>query len=101
MKIRDGLEIDDERLAEICARHHVIELSLFGSVLRDDFGPDSDVDVLVTFDEGARVPWGGAGFAVELGEALGREIDMGEKRSLHWVIRDRVLAESRLVYAAA
>jgi len=100
VKIRDGIEIDDDRLADICRRHHVAELLLFGSVLRDDFGPESDIDVLVTFEEGARVPWGGVGFMQELADALGRDVDMVHKSGLHWYIRDQVLAEARLLHAA-
>jgi predicted nucleotidyltransferase len=100
MRIREGLEIDDDRLADICRRHHVTELLVFGSALRDDFGPESDVDVLVTFEEGAHVPWGGVDFMCELEEALGRKVDMVHKSGLHWYIRDRVLAEARLLHAA-
>ncbi len=100
MRIREGLEIDDERLAEICRRHDVVELLLFGSALRDDFGPESDIDVLVSFDEAAHVPWGGVGFMQELEAALGRKVDMVHKSGLHWYIRDEVLAEARLLHVA-
>ena len=95
MKIREGIEIDDERLADMCRRHHVTELLVFGSALRDDFGPDSDIDVLVTFADGVHVPWGGVAFMQELEVALGRKVDMVHKAGLHWYIRDRVLAEAR------
>ena len=47
---RHGVEIPQEKIAELCRRHHIRKLSLFGSVLRDDFAPDSDVDVLVEFE---------------------------------------------------
>jgi predicted nucleotidyltransferase len=79
----------------------VIELAVFGSVLRDDFRPDSDIDVLVTFAPGAMPEWGGARFALELEELLGRHVDVGERDSLHWVIRARVLAEAKVLYVAA
>lgn len=98
--IGEGVEIDDERLAEICERHHVTELLLFGSALRGDFGPDSDIDVIVTFEEGAHVPWGGVGFMEELAAELGRKVDMVHKPALHWYIRDQVLSEAKLLHAA-
>ncbi len=101
MKLRDGIEVDDEQLAELCRRHGVVELAVFGSVLRDDFRPDSDVDVLVTFAPCAVPPWGGARFAIELEELLGRRVDVGERDSLHWVIKSKVLAEAKVLYAAA
>lgn len=99
MKLREGLEIDDERLADICRRYHVHELALFGSVLRDDFGPDSDVDLLYVIDP----PIGLFAFGdlnEELEALIGRKVDLVPKKYLHWYIRDRVLAEARPVYAA-
>jgi hypothetical protein len=48
------IAIDRQKIAQFCKKHHIRKLSLFGSVLRDDFGPDSDVDVLVEFEEGHR-----------------------------------------------
>ena len=79
-KIR--IEIPKEQIAAFCRRHHIRKLSLFGSVLRDDFGPDSDVDVLVEFEPG-HVP----GFAFfemeeELSRILGREVDFVESSGL-------------------
>jgi predicted nucleotidyltransferase len=100
MRIRDGIEVDEKRLAELCRRHNVIELAVFGSVLRDDFSPDSDIDVLVTFAPGSMPAWGGTRFALELEELLGRHVDVGERDALHWVIRPQVLAEARVLYAA-
>ncbi len=101
MKLREGLEIDDERLADICRRYHVHELALFGSVLRDDFGPDSDVDLLYVFEPDAAIDLFELGDLTEELEALiGRKVDLVPKKYLHWYIRDRVLAEARPVYAA-
>ncbi|HUQ63860.1 MAG TPA: nucleotidyltransferase domain-containing protein [Acidimicrobiales bacterium] len=101
MRIREGLEVDDEQLAKLCTRHSVIELAVFGSVLRDDFAADSDVDVLVTFAPGTTPPWGGARFALELEELIGRRVDIGERDAIHWVIRPHVLTEARVLYAVA
>lgn len=90
-----------EPLREFCRRHHIRRLSLFGSVLRDDFGPDSDVDVLVEFEEG-RAP--GlirlAGMELELSEMLGgRKVDMNTPRCLSRYFRDRVTQEAEVQYA--
>jgi hypothetical protein len=95
------IQIDRERLAEFCRRHYIRRLSLFGSVLRDDFQPESDVDVLVEFEPG-HVP----GFAFismqeELSEILGRKVDLNTPGFLSRYFRDRVLAEAEVQYDRA
>ncbi len=96
-----GIPVEKERIAEFCQRHHIRKLSLFGSVLRDDFGPDSDVDVLVEFDPEQRV-----GFfklfeiEQELSELLdGRKVDMVTYGSLNRHLRDLVITSSEVQYA--
>jgi len=94
------LAIPADQLATLCRRHHVRRLSLFGSVLRDDFGPQSDVDVLVEFEPG-RTP--GLGFfrlEEELSALLGR-VDLNTRASLSRHFRDGVLFDARDVYVAA
>jgi predicted nucleotidyltransferase len=94
------LEIPTERLAEICRRYHVRELSLFGSVLRDDFHDDSDIDVLVEFETGA--PIGLIEYVRlqhELAALVGRDVDLVEKPALKRYLRDRVLGDAWVVYA--
>jgi predicted nucleotidyltransferase len=98
---RAHLDIPKDRIAEFCRRHHVRKLSLFGSVLRSDFGPESDVDVLVQFEDG-RAP--GlirlAGMELELSEILGgRRVDMNTPRCLSRYFRDRVTQEAKVQYA--
>jgi predicted nucleotidyltransferase/DNA-binding transcriptional ArsR family regulator len=88
-----------DKLAEFCRKHHIIKLSFFGSVLRDDFRPDSDVDVLVEF-EPEHVP----GFAIiemeaELSRLLKRKVDMRTPGDLSRYFRDRVVREARVEYA--
>jgi predicted nucleotidyltransferase len=95
-----NLAIPQDRIADFCRRHHIRKLSLFGSVLRDDFGPDSDVDVLVEFEPG-HVP--GlirlAGMEFELSEILGgRRVDMNTPQCLSRYFRDRVQAEAQVQY---
>jgi len=93
------IAISEEKIAEFCRRNHVRRLSLFGSVLRDDFRPDSDVDVLVEFEPG-KTP-GLAFFAMqdELSELLGRNVDLNTPMCLSRYFRKEVLAEAEVVYA--
>ena len=92
---------DPATIAAFCQRHHIRKLALFGSVLRDDFRPDSDVDVLVEFEEG-HVP-GLAFFDMEreLGEILGRKVDLNTPQFLSSRIRDRVQNEAEVQYFAS
>jgi predicted nucleotidyltransferase len=95
------LSINRSAIADFCQRHHVRRLAFFGSVLRDDFGPQSDVDVLVEFEPG-HVP----GFAFfdlqeELSGILGRSVDLHTPGSLSRYFRDRVVREAQDQYVAA
>jgi hypothetical protein len=96
------VDIPKQRIAEFCRRNHIRRLALFGSVLRDDFGPESDVDVLVEFEAGARVGLLRlAGMEIELGEILGRKVDLNTPGFLSDYFRDQVLAEAEVQYDAA
>ncbi len=87
-------------LVDFCRRYRVRELSLFGSILREDFRPDSDVDLLVQFRPDARVGFLTLGrMERELAAMFGRPIDLVPKRGLKPVIRDEVLASARVLYA--
>ena len=90
------IEIPREKLAEFCQRYHIRKLAFFGSVLRDDFSPNSDVDVLVEFEPG-HVP--GLGFFAmqdELSKILGRKVDLNTAGFISKYFRDEVLRESRV-----
>jgi predicted nucleotidyltransferase len=94
------IPIPYDAIAAFCRRWHITELALFGSVLRDDFRPDSDIDVLVEFEPG-HVP--GFDF-IRLEDELsrlfgGRRVDVVRAQYLNRWIRDRVLAGAELVYA--
>ena len=95
-----GIKVDKQRIAESCRSHRVRRLALFGSVLREDFAQDSDVDVLVEFEDG-HVP-GLAFFAMEqeLSEILGRKVDLNTPRFLGPDFRDDVLATAEEQYVA-
>ena len=95
------INIDTDKIADFCRRWNVTELALFGSVLRDDFGPESDVDVLVTFAPDARVGLITLGkMEIELAELLGRKVDLVTKGGLKSLIRDEILSSSKVLYAA-
>jgi hypothetical protein len=90
-----------EQVALFCRRHHIRRLALFGSVLRDDFRPDSDVDVLVEFREGHTPGLDFFGMEIELSELLGHKVDLQTPGFLSPYFRDRVLAEAEVLYDAA
>ena len=99
---RAHIDIPRERVAEFCRRNHIRRLALFGSVLRDDFAPDSDVDVLVEFEPNARVGLLRlAGLEIELGELLGRQVDLNTPGFLSDSFRESVLGEAEVQYDAA
>jgi predicted nucleotidyltransferase len=93
------IEIPTEQLAGFCRRHHIRKLSLFGSALRDDFGPESDVDVLVEFDP-AHIPglMRFVGMEIELSKMLGRKVDLNTPQDLSKYFRDKVLAKAQVLY---
>ena len=95
------LSVDRAKLAEFCRRHHIQRLALFGSVLREDFGPDSDVDVLVEFEPGTRVGLRFFTMERELSGILGRKVDLNTPQCLSRYYRDEVLAEAEVQYAEA
>jgi len=95
------IEVPKDKVGEFCRKNHIRTLSLFGSVLRDDFGPESDIDVLVEFDPG-HVPGLIAlgGMERELSELLGgRKIDLVTKGFINHRLRDRILSEAVEQYA--
>ncbi|MBI5427683.1 MAG: nucleotidyltransferase domain-containing protein [Nitrospinae bacterium] len=95
-----NINVPADAIAEICKRYSASELSLFGSVLRDDFREDSDVDMLVVFKPETRIGFMGLSrMRRDLAVALGRSVDLVSKKGLHRVIRDEVLASARIIYA--
>jgi uncharacterized protein len=99
------IQYNSDRIADFCRRWKIIEMSLFGSVLREDFGPQSDVDVLVQFAQDA--DWSLLDHVTmqeELGGVLGRRADLvsrrGLERSRNWVRRRAILDGAQRIYAA-
>jgi len=93
------MKVPRQAISEFCGRNHIRKLTFFGSVLRDDFGPDSDIDVLVEF-EPEHVP-GLRFFALEeeLSAILGRKVDLHTPKSLSPILLESVLKEARVEYA--
>ncbi len=95
-----GLDVDVDRISEICQRYGVARLEVFGSVSRGEERPDSDMDVLYDLVPGARLGWDIENLADELSDALGRSVDLVSRKGLHERLRDAVLAEASVLYAA-
>jgi predicted nucleotidyltransferase len=95
-----AIEIPQDLVADLCRRYKVRQLALFGSALRDDFGPESDVDFLVEFDPTAQI-----GFLTlaklqrELSALIHRRVDLVPKHGLKDRVRQAVLASAKVVYA--
>jgi len=101
MTIGPDIVLPEAEIAEICRRHQVCELSLFGSAVRGEMRPDSDIDLLVDYSPGARPSlFDLIGMMNELSDLLGRKVDLGVKRALKPRYRDRILAEAQVIYAA-
>jgi len=100
-RIYHGIEFHSDKIAEFCRRHAIAKLSLFGSILRDDFGPDSDVDVLVEFGpEGTPSLLDLGGMLMELTEMFGRQADLKTWGFISDRLRPQIERERQVQYAA-
>jgi len=92
--------VSKDEIAAFCRRHHIHKLSLFGSVLRDDFRPESDIDVLVEFEPGHAVGFGIIDIEEELSRLFdGHKVDMVREKYLNRRLRGRILASAEVQYA--
>ena len=98
---RVRIPVPREQIADFCRRHHIRRLALFGSILRDDFTPESDVDVLVEFEPGQTPGFAFFSMEEELAAILGRRVDLNTPKSLSKYFRDEVLAEAEELYVKA
>ncbi|MBD2461369.1 nucleotidyltransferase family protein [Oscillatoria sp. FACHB-1407] len=100
-----NIQLPEDKLVAFCQRWKVSELALFGSVLRDDFRPDSDIDVLITFASDAK-----RGLLTlvkmkyELEDMLGRKVDLVSKHAVetshNWIRRNEILGTAQVIYVA-
>ena len=99
------IEIPTDVVADFCQRNKIRRLALFGSVLREDFTPESDVDVLVEFEPDARVGLGVCHNSGDLSEILDRQVDLhtfaGIKQNRNWLLRAEILGSAEAVYEQA
>ncbi|OGO27176.1 MAG: nucleotidyltransferase [Chloroflexi bacterium RBG_16_54_11] len=96
-----GIKIPERKIRDICQRYQVQRLALFGSILRDDFRPDSDVDVLVVFNPSARVTFMTLGrMKRELSEIFQHQVDLVPQEGLKPALREAVLSSAQELYAA-
>ncbi len=96
-----GIALSRSWIAEFCRRHHVRSFALFGSILRDDFGPESDIDVLVEFEPGKTPGLAFFGMQDELSEQFGRRVDLNTPQCLSKYFRADVLAGALPLYVQA
>jgi len=97
---RQRPHIPKDLIAEFSRKHHIQKLSIFGSYLREDFGPESDIDFLVEFEPG-HIPGliAFAGMEIELSEILGIKVDLRTAQDLSRYFRDEVVAQAEVQYA--
>ena len=99
------IDVPKEEIAAFCRRHHIQRMALFGSVLRDDFTPESDIDVLVEFAPGKTPGLAFITMQDELSEIFGQRVDMhtfsGIERSRNWVLRKEILNSAEIQYEQA
>jgi predicted nucleotidyltransferase len=95
------IAIPHTQIVNFCTRHHIRRLALFGSVLRDDFTSQSDVDVLVEFEEGHVPGWEFVTMQDELSAILGRRVDLNTPGFLSRHFRQRVLDTAQVLYERA
>jgi predicted nucleotidyltransferase len=94
------IKVPHDRISEFCRRNHIKKLSLFGSVLRDDFSDSSDIDVLIEFESGHGTGFFGlARMERELSSILGRKVDLRTPQELSRYFRDEVLSQAEIQYA--
>ncbi|MCX7012751.1 MAG: nucleotidyltransferase family protein [Candidatus Sumerlaeota bacterium] len=95
------IPIDQPRLAAFCRRNHIRRLAFFGSVVRDDFRSESDVDVMVEFEPRRTPGWDIIAMEDDLGEILGRKVDLNARDCLSPYFREEALAEAEVAYEQA
>ncbi|MFZ5453957.1 MAG: nucleotidyltransferase family protein [Thermodesulfobacteriota bacterium] len=96
----EKIKISKEKLAEFCHKHHIRKLAFFGSVLRDDFRADSDIDVLVEFEPDHIPGLAFFGMEEELSAILGHKVELHTPQFLSKHFRDQVIAEAEIQYVA-
>lgn len=92
------ISIPKEQIDQFCQRHHIFKLALFGSILREDFGPNSDIDILVQFEPGHTPGFAFIDLQDQLTNLLGRTVDLNTPQDLSRYFRDQVIADAEVIY---
>jgi predicted nucleotidyltransferase len=95
------ISVPQEKIERFCRQNHIYKLAFFGSVLREDFNPDSDVDVLVEFEPGYVPGFAFFGLQDELAELLGRPVDLHTPNFLSPYFRNEVLTNAQVQYVGS
>ena len=99
-----GVDLPHEAIADFCRRWRIVKLELFGSALRDDFGPESDLDFLYTFADDAHWGWDIVTMGDELSALVGRPVDLVSRRAVesspNWIRRKAILETVQTLYEA-
>ena len=98
--LEEYLSIDPDELARLCEMYDIAELAVFGSVARREDHPGSDVDLLYTLRPGSRLGWRIEELNERLTQAIGRPVDLVSKKYLHRLLRESILREAVVIYAA-
>lgn len=93
------ISIPQDAIASLCEQYHIRKLALFGSVLRDDFRPDSDIDILVEFEPGHTPGFEFIDIQDKLAQLLGRTIDLNTPQDLSRYFREQVQTQAQVIYA--
>ena len=101
--LQQRLNLSSEQINQFCLQNKIQELAIFGSVLRDDFNPDSDLDFLVVFDPNRKLSLMDlVGIQYQLEDLTGRNVDLIEKRSIlnshNWIRRQNILSTAKTIY---
>lgn len=99
--MKAAIAIPQAEIAALCRRHHIRRLALFGSALRDDFTPASDLDMLVEFEPGKTPGFAFIAIEDELSSLVGRRVDLNTPASLSRYFRNEVLSEAETVYVSS
>ena len=100
MKV-SGIDLPIAEIEAFCKTRQIRRLALFGSILRDDFISDSDIDILVEFESGVQVGWEFFKMQEDLSELIGRKVDLNTPAELSKYFRDKALREAKDIYVAA
>jgi hypothetical protein len=95
------IDLPRERIEEFCRRNHIRRMALFGSVLREDFTPNSDIDILVEFEAGHMPGFAFIGVQDELATIVGRPVDLNTTGSFHGPLRERILKSAEVIFDGA